>query len=186
MEEKKEEGKEAGVEEVEGIPKEVFEKDARFRVVSEGSGETPQPTDLKRGEEVFPEVFEEKQAEFSEKTGSEPGQKETEEALEKETAAEENVVEVEDTLERVISAPTVEASETDFPIPRQAAPTEPARFFEFDESAGLVKMEEGAVFTYGADAEPVKESSRTKWIIVAVIVLTLFLFALFLAVRLLF
>jgi hypothetical protein len=185
MEEEKEEKKAGLEEETEGIPKEVFEKDARFKVISEGSGEASHLAEAVEAGEKAPETLEEKRVEFREEPIGKSEQEQPKEVLKREETEEERVVEVEDTLERVISAPTIEASEPQFPVSRRV-PTEPARFFEFDEKAGLVKMEEGAVFTYGAEPEPEKVTSRFKWLAWFAIGFVIFLLILFLAFRVIF
>ncbi len=139
-----------------GIPKDIFEKDPRIRIVGEGKKEEkkkPLPTkekafkekeiiELKEGmgKEVK-EAVEEKPVE----TAKEEEEIFVKEGKEKEKGKEQKVVEVEESLEQLVSAPTIET-------PAKEARRGEATYYEFEESEeGLRKVEVGEVVTYGTE-----------------------------------
>lgn len=127
-----------------GIPKELFEKDPRIKPVGpKNEGEESQA--LVEPEVKFSEGASEKeadetierknQAEFTE-ISEWKTEKQGEIEKEIERSEEAPVVEVEESLEKITSLPTIEAS------PVQTKPSQPPRYFEFEEEDGqLVKKE---------------------------------------------
>jgi hypothetical protein len=134
-------------EEEKGIPKDVFEKDPRIRIVGEGE-EKPLPSEGKISEDEKALAPEEKpKEELTRETGEEKEIEELEEegAVSEEKEEEQKVVEVEESLEQLISAPTIET-------PVEEVKSGEATYYEFEESEeGLKKVEVGEVVTYGTD-----------------------------------
>lgn len=121
-----------------GIPKELFEKDPRIKPVESGrgAGESSKATE-KEVKVVEERAEEEAESGLAESLATEPklleGKNEggVGEELEKTP-----VIEVEESLEKITSLPTIEAS------PAQVRPPRSPRYFEFEEESGqLVKKE---------------------------------------------
>jgi hypothetical protein len=139
-----------------GIPKDIFEKDPRIRIVGEGKGEEkgkPLPTKEKASEKKESiELKEEKGEEAKEAVEEKPVETaEEEEEISvgegkgEEREKEQKVVEVEESLEQLVSAPTIET-------PAKETRKGEATYYEFEESEeGLKKIEVGEVVTYGTE-----------------------------------
>jgi hypothetical protein len=137
-----------------GIPKDIFEKDPRIRIVgeekSEEKGESLPAKEKASEKKESIELKEERKEEIKEAAEEEPvGTAEEEvsvgEEKEKEKEKEQKVVEVEESLEQLVSAPTLET-------PTEEARRGEATYYEFKESEeGLKKIEVGEVVTYGTE-----------------------------------
>lgn len=121
-----------------GIPKELFEKDPRIKPVEAGQGTEKSPEAVEQEVETKEKLTEEKsETDFGKSLATEP------ELLESKSEGEIKqdhkytpVIEVEESLEKITSLPTIEAP------PAQAKPSRPPRYFEFEEESGqLVKRE---------------------------------------------
>jgi hypothetical protein len=158
-----------------GIPRDIFEKDPRIRPVG-GSKEPDKPQDLRENEMAEPEsAFEEEVAGVKGVPSAEAGLAESleEEKLE-DGEGKKPVVEVEETLEKITSLPTIEESK------EEVRPARPPRYFEFEEDAGgLVKKEilyEPQSYALPGEEiieEKTKSFSPLFWLVIVLVLLAL-------------
>ncbi len=157
----------------EGIPKDVFEKDPRIKPV-EAPKELGKPRDLEN-EVAKPErAVEEEAAGAKGLPSAEAGLAESLEEEKFEEGEKKPVVEVEETLEKITSLPTIEESR------EEIRPARPPRYFEFEEDTGeLVKKE--SLYEPQSYALPEQEviEEKTKsfsplfWLVIVLVLLAL-------------
>jgi vacuolar-type H+-ATPase subunit I/STV1 len=165
-----------------GIPKDIFEKDPRIRIVGEEKSEEKReslPAKEKASEKKESiELKEERKEEIKEAAEEEPvGTAEEEVSVEegeKEKEKEQKVVEVEESLEQLVSAPTIET-------PTEEARRGEATYYEFKESEeGLKKIEVGEVVTYGTETleesyQPGETRGLIFWAALGTVIFLIFL-----------
>lgn len=153
-----------------GIPKDIFEKDPRIRIVGEKDSGKKESVELREEEEETKEAVEEEpveRLEERERISVEEGRKEGKKE-------EQKVVEVEESLEQLVSAPTIET-------PAEERKRGEATYYEFEESEeGLKKIEVGEVVTYGTEPPgeeyPEKETrSLIFWAALGIVIFLIFL-----------